>query len=102
MEPFLPIFMALTLFVLFFYGRALSRILSRPNPVPELLEEKYIRLCARFDTIESQLKEIRDHVKDLNVRVTILETRMEERSPALALISQEKRKRGRPPKNITN
>ena len=99
MEPLLPIFMALTLFVLFFYGRAISRMLSKPDPMPELLEEKNIRLHARFDTIESQLKEIRDHVKDVNIRITILETRMEERSPILAL--PEKRKRGRPPKSIT-
>ena len=41
---------------------------------------KFTQFDERFDKLETHLKEIKSNVMDLNVRVTIVETRLDERA----------------------
>ena len=69
------------------------------------LEDGLMNMCHKIELVDRQLQDMGIDIKDLNIRTTIVETRLEERNAALFLSSAvtpqvtSSPKRGRPRKN---
>lgn len=74
--------------------------------IPMIVLIKVRRIKSSIDMNDEQtrdlLKEIHRNVVDLNLRITIVETRMEERRSLVSPHFPEKRGPGRPPKKIVH
>ena len=99
-EAMISISCGVVIGILIGFGRMYYR---RFNEVMDLMEDVHqdqADLHLILHKIDSQMRDLTATVADLNLRTTILETRYEERYPAITMVPEERRRRGRPPKNV--